>query len=127
MDGSKASVSDNTATTIVTFTADTGPSGFTVQLTFVGQSEDTTDSAVVGIMGFLMVSRNSTGTVTAEWVETFNDNHTSGSATFGTCEVTTAIATADVQVKAKFDSTLNQSWTVLWTALMSHDVTVTEA
>jgi hypothetical protein len=125
MNGSETAA-DNTATTIVTFSLPTGPSSLAAALTFVGTTNTATNSAKVIIQGWLMAVRNSSGTVTAEWVETFNDNKSSGiGVTFGTCEVTLTISSADVIVKAAFDSNLDQSWTVKWVALMSDDVTVT--
>jgi hypothetical protein len=127
MNGSKSSVTDNTSTTIVTFTMPTGPSSLAVGLTFVGESASSTDTAKVVIQGWLMAVRNSTGTVTAEWVETFNDDKATGSVTLGTNEADVTVATADCQMKLTFDSSLNTSWTVKWTALMSNDVTVTAA
>jgi hypothetical protein len=49
------------------------------------------------------------------------------SGTFGTCEITEAVSTADVEVSVDLDSSLNQTWDIVWTALMSADVTVTAA
>jgi hypothetical protein len=127
MNGSKASVSDNTSTTIVTFTMPTGPSSFMAGLSFKGSSDDSTDAAAVWIQGVLKAVRVSGGTVTAEWIETINETFASGSETFGTCEVTANVSSADVQVKIQLDSSLDQSWDVKWTALMSDDVTVAAA
>jgi hypothetical protein len=130
MGGSKTGISDNTATKFVTFTMPTGPSGLTVALTLVGDSDSATENANVTIQGFLHCVRNSTGTVTAEWVETYNstdDSKMITSGTFGTCEITEAVSTADVEVSVDLDSSLNQTWDIVWTALMSADVTVTAA
>lgn len=127
MNGSKSSVSDNTSTIVVTFTMPTGPSAFMAGLSFKGSSDDSTDAAAVWIQGVLKAVRVSGGTVTAEWVETINETFASGSETFGTCEVTVNVSSADVQVKIQLDSSLDQSWDVKWTALMSDDVTVAAA
>jgi hypothetical protein len=127
MGGEKTSVSDNTVTTVVTFTMPTGPSTFVAGLSFKGSSADSTDAAAVWIQGILKCVRVSGGTVTAEWIETANETLASGSETFGTCEVTENVSGADVQVRVQLDSSLDQSWTVKWTALMSDDVTVAAA
>jgi hypothetical protein len=66
----KTSVSDNTVTTVVTFTMPTGPSSFMAGLSFKGSSDDSTDAAAVWIQGILKCVRVSGGTVTAEWIET---------------------------------------------------------
>jgi hypothetical protein len=63
-------------------------------------------------------------------VETYNstdDSKMITSGTFGTCEITEAVSSADVEVSVDLDSSLNQTWDVVWTALMSADVTVTAA
>jgi hypothetical protein len=125
--GGSVAAFDNTVTTIVTFTLPTGPSSIAVGMTFVGTSNSATNACKVIIQGWLMATRNSSGTVTAEWVETFNDNKSSGIAvTFGTCEVTVTVSSADVLVKIKLDTNLDQNWGVKWTALMSDDVTVVQ-
>jgi hypothetical protein len=125
MNGSKTGVTDATATTVVTFTMPTGPSQFMAGLSFVGSCDNSTDVATVWLQGVLKCVRVSGGTVTAEWVETINETLASGSVTLGTCEVTENVSGADVQVRISLDSSLNQSWAVKWTALMSGGVTVT--
>ena len=128
MSGEKTGITDNTITKIITFTMPTGPSKFMAAISVAGECQETNDIAAVWIQGVLKCVRNSSGSVSAVWTETLQEEIATGTVTFGVSECSEVVSSADVEFRVILDCTISgYAWDVKWTALMSDDITVTPA